>query len=166
MHTHTSFIALVLTLLVLFSFVDSQAQVRKQPEGKPKKNEDAQTPKQKLEVVKDTRSWRGGYLKAAAALVGSDNHIVVTSGDWKYRLVVVNWMIHMEKLNITEYVVLCYDQQLLDLVGHWSVPGGHGVLCTWQPVQSLGKFALKHIGVNLLVEQGYITTWSDADVSG
>ena len=131
--------------------------------------------REKIRIVMDTRFWQDGYLKAAESIVSDDNHIIVTSGDWGYRLVVLNWMLHMDKLNITEYVILCYDKELLNLIGHWSKPGGHGILCSQHQEKSLNnnalndtlsgqqKFALKHIGVNLLVKQGYITTWSDAD---
>jgi hypothetical protein len=49
--------------------------------------------------------------------------IILTAGGWSYRIVVMNWIRSMESLGIDSYVVMCYDQRLLNYIGP-----KHGIL--------------------------------------
>jgi hypothetical protein len=100
-------------------------------------------------------------LTSAAQRLNRRGSVVLTGGDWNYRGVLMNWMAMMDRLNIVEYLVFCYDERLLNIVGPWE-SGGHGILtpnCT-----TIQEFMyLKLVGVNALIHAGYSATWSDCD---
>jgi hypothetical protein len=100
-------------------------------------------------------------LIAAASKLSRNNSIVVTGGDWAYRATVLNWMAHADNIGMTEYIVLCYGTDMLQLVGSWE-DGGHGILvssCT----QVFEFMYMKLVGLYHLHTAKYIVTWSDCD---
>jgi hypothetical protein len=107
-----------------------------------------------------TQGWFVNFT-AAAQRLNRHGSVVLTGGDWNYRGVLMNWMAMMDRLNITEYLVFCYDDRLLKIVGPWE-SGGHGILTP--NCSSIQEFMyLKLVGVNALIHSGYSATWSDCD---
>ena len=106
------------------------------------------------------RPFLAELLQAAESL-GKNKRIILTGADVNYRGIVMNWMAMMDNINITEYIVLCFSEDLLRIVGHWS-DGGHGILVSG--CISFQEMAfMKFIAMNVLVKEGYVTTWSDCD---
>ena len=74
-----------------------------------------------------------GHLVSVARRVQTDNLVVVTSGDWDYRELVLNWVMHCHKLRWYNALVLAMDQELYrDLDGR-SIPAAdhHALLLAW-----------------------------------
>jgi hypothetical protein len=100
-------------------------------------------------------------LEAAESKQGVDKRIILTGGDGNYRGVVMNWMALMDNINVRDYIVLCFNKTLFDVVGSWK-EGGHGVMVSG--CISFQEMAfMKFIAMNVLVRAGYVTTWTDCD---
>jgi hypothetical protein len=61
--------------------------------------------------------------RATLSLVNPNPYTVITLGAYNYKPVVHNWIFHMEKLNVTNYIVLCADKQI-----YQEIDPGHAVL--------------------------------------
>ena len=102
--------------------------------------------------------------------------VVLTGADWGYRGVLFNWIRHMEKISVSNYLVLCYDSRTLDVVGSFR-SGGHGVLvsnCNTSEVHRspqgvrtnvdmTQKMLMKHVAVGMALSEGVTAVWSDVD---
>jgi hypothetical protein len=100
-------------------------------------------------------------LEAAESKQGVGKRIILTGGDGNYRGVVMNWMALMDNINVRDYIVLCFNETLFDVVGSWK-EGGHGIMVSG--CISFQEMAfMKFIAMNVLVRAGYVTTWSDSD---
>jgi hypothetical protein len=87
-----------------------------------------------------------------------DKYIIITSGDWVYRGVLINWMASMAKLNVSQYLVLCFGESIHKLVGSHS----GGVLITgWGTMNNI--FTTRHKVAYALAKQGYIVSLVDSD---
>lgn len=53
------------------------------------------------------------------------NSFVLTAGAFNYRGALYNWIRHMESQNLRNYIVLCFDEKVYEIVGPV-----HGVLMT------------------------------------
>ena len=40
--------------------------------------------------------------------------LVIAFGNWAYKLIALNWALHLEKLKIENYTVICLDEKLKD----------------------------------------------------
>jgi hypothetical protein len=99
-------------------------------------------------------------ITAAARKLSVNNSIVITGGNWAYRGTVLNWIAHASNIGLTEYIVLCYGADMLQLVGSWE-KGGHGILVNCVKVmefQFMKIVALYHLNF-----ANFIVTWSDSD---
>ena len=104
--------------------------------------------------------WRSDLLEAAKNL-SKNNSIVLTGGNWAYRGTVLNWIAHAENIGMTQYIVLCYGYDMLQLVGSWQ-DGGHGILVK-DCVKLIEFMFMKLTALLSLNDRGFIVTWSDAD---
>jgi hypothetical protein len=110
--------------------------------------------------TKNGTKWKN-ELVAAAKIWSRNNSIVLTGGDWAYRATVLNWMAHAENIGMTEYIVLCYGTDMLQLVGSWE-DGGHGILVVGC-FRIIEFMFMKLVGLFHLHSSKYIVTWSDCD---
>ena len=66
----------------------------------------------------DRRAVRGGRRAAYAALIAEarrvqkEGLVVVTSGDWDYREIVLNWVLHAHRLQYSHALVIAMDEEL------------------------------------------------------
>ena len=51
-------------------------------------------------------------LIAEARRVQKEGMVVVTSGDWDYREIVLNWVLHAHKLQYSHALVIAMDEEL------------------------------------------------------
>jgi hypothetical protein len=103
------------------------------------------------------------YVSARGAIIQSQfEFVVLTSSDWKYRGVLLNWMAHMQHLKISNYIVICVDDKTHTLVGDWQ-NGGNGLYasgCT----SSNKIFEIRHrVAEVLLTDNNLTVILSDAD---
>jgi hypothetical protein len=116
---------------------------------------------QKYKRTKNTGIEWQKELQAAAAKLSRNNSIVLTGGDWTYRATVLNWMAHADNIGVTEYIVICYSKDMLQLVGSWQ-EGGHGILVEGC-IRVIEFMFMKIVGLYHLHTAKYIVTWSDCD---
>jgi hypothetical protein len=105
-------------------------------------------------------TWDNHFYETVTKL-SNNNSIIITGANYEYKDVVLNWIRHMQKIGITEYIILCYDIETLTIVGPWY-SGGHGFPvfgCNTHIEYMLIKFVI----VNMLINSNYIVTWSDSD---
>lgn len=116
-------------------------------------------------VGSESHVARDGHMLAAAKRLSRTtsygDHIIVTISDWDYRPLLLNWMVHMLFLNISEYIVLCLDSRTYDLVGAWH-DGGHGILVP-EYHERLEIFRFRHTMVRTLLRRGYSVVLVDND---
>ena len=99
---------------------------------------------------------------AYARRSGDMKYMMVTSSDWIYRGVLINWMSALARMGVSEYLVLCFGQRIYRLVGGDAASGGHGVLITgWGTVNNM--FHTRHRVANVLLRLGYTVTLIDSD---
>lgn len=98
--------------------------------------------------------------------------VAITGADWGYRGVLFNWILHMERISRTNYVILCYDERTYQAVGSL-----HGVLvanCNTvdvhrgangirTSVEMTQKMLMKHVAIWSVLQEEVIAVWSDVD---
>ena len=87
--------------------------------------------------------------------------IVVTSSDWNYRGITINFVAHMYHIGVTNFIVLCHDKKTLSLIGDWENEG-HGMLVSG--CNSYNKiFQIRHRVAEVMLSNNLTVILSDGD---
>lgn len=103
------------------------------------------------------------YVSRMGSLIKSKfDYVIITSSDWNYRGVLLNWMAHMHHLKISNYIVLSIDRKTYSLVGDW-MEGGNGLfVCGCNSNNKI--FEIRHrVAEVLLTENNLTVILSDGD---
>lgn len=111
--------------------------------------------------IAQDREMLAAAKRLAAKAASGPKHIIVTMSDWIYRPMLLNWMAHMNNLDVLEYLVLCLDKMTYDLVGPWF-EGGNGILVP-ECHERVEIFRFRHILVQTLLKDNFIVILVDSD---
>ena len=109
-------------------------------------------------------SWQlnHDYIASAARHMHSGlGYVILTSSDWNYRAIAMNFMAHMYHIQVLNFLVICLDEKTLSLVGSWE-NGGHGLYSSG--CNSNNKiFQIRHRIAEVLLANNLTVVLSDGD---
>jgi hypothetical protein len=88
--------------------------------------------------------------------------LIVTSSDVQYKGILLNWMYSMKLLQIEDYLILCYDREIYDLVGDWNTHNGHGIFIQGCQTRNQ-KFQMRHQIAYHFLKNNYTIILTDCD---